>query len=102
MREPRQYSAYDDERIPPGYGAFVNAIDNPRTFCFQEHERLYPAYVLVYRLNWGDEPNLLEQAQRQFARGVIPDTTGKWQWPSPTVGLSVFAAATRLPLRIQE
>ena len=44
--------------IPPGYGAFVNNVNNPTIFCIQESERTLPAYLLLFQKTEGVEPPL--------------------------------------------
>jgi hypothetical protein len=86
-----------EDRVPDGYGAFVDKDWDPEAYCFQEYERSYPAYILICRVN--RTGYALEEFRRQALRlvqqGWRVDTSGKWQ--SETAGLSIFAAATGLP-----
>lgn len=93
------YNSNIDGRIPEGYGAFVDKDCDPEIYCLQEYERSCPAYILICRVNWTGHvlQSLRQQALQRFNQGYPLDTSGKWQWPSETVGLSIFAAATGLP-----
>jgi hypothetical protein len=86
-----------EDRIPEGYGAFVDKDWDPEAYCFQEYERTCPAYILICRVNRTGQAlqSFRQQALQRFHQGYALDTSGKWQ--SETVGLSIFAAATGLP-----
>jgi hypothetical protein len=84
--------------IPHGFGSFANNTRQPSVLCLQEYERLCPAYVLIYRMT----PPRLDDGELQYdvecalEKGLSPDTSGEWCWPSETIGAKVFAAVTRL------
>jgi hypothetical protein len=84
--------------LPSGYGAFVDQLDNPNIYCFQEFERTYPAYIMVYRLQRNQYNMMMDIEMAVEHNGAKVDMSGKWAWPSDTVGLSVFAHAINLPL----
>ena len=91
-------------RIPQGYGAFADHVRRPEILCFQEYERLCPAYVLVCRM----APQEYDDSDEEYTydvkcaleRGEVPDTSGRWCWSSETTGLRVFEAATGLSLAV--
>jgi hypothetical protein len=90
--------------LPQGCGAFVDIIYRPRSLCFQEYERLCPAYVLVCRMTtpeYGEsDEHYAYHVKCALERGDVPDTSGNWCWSSETTGLRVFESATGLSMAV--
>jgi hypothetical protein len=90
--------------LPQGCGAFVDIIYRPESLCFQEYERLCPAYVLVCRMTtpeYGEsDEHYAYHVKCALERGDVPDTSGKWYWSSETTGLRVFESATGLSMAV--
>ena len=90
-------------RIPQGYSAFANHVQRPEILCFQEYERLCPAYVLVCRMTtpeYDSDEEYAYDVKCALERGEEPDTSGRWCWSSETTGLRVFEAATGLSMAV--
>lgn len=87
--------------LPSDHGAFVDNERRIQIMCFQEYERLYPAYVLLYRIHDHSDSDAEYEADYIVSRNECQaETSGRWDWQMhgyETVGKNVILWALGLP-----
>lgn len=82
--------------ISPGHGAFVDRLENPYVMCFQEYERLYPAYVLIYYVFTNVISSYVGEDDSDYGFTRAKDTSGRWDRDirsQDEIGVDVFRLA---------